>query len=148
MKTWRMNDRGVALVEFALIALLLMTLAMGIIDFGILAKDKLTLGSAARDGAREAALGGNLTSVTNAVSASAPKPNTAEGEKLEVTLQYRDPALVDPQWTPYVEPADIPTGAANMQVKVGVVYKCNRISGTFLGTNPITLSTEEVMRRE
>ena len=145
MKTWRMNNRGAALVEFALIALLLMTLAIGIIDFGLLAKDKLSLGGAAREGAREAALGGNRTSVTNVVNASAPKPT--EGEKLEVSLWYRDPAAGE-GWTPYVEPVDITTTAANVQIKVGVVYTCNRVAGAFLGTNPISLSTEEVMRRE
>ncbi len=142
-----MNNRGVALLEFVLIALLLMTLAIGIIDFGILAKDKMTLGSAARDGAREAALGGNLTSVTNAVNAAAPKPNTTDGEKLAVSLWYRNATLGE-GWTAYKEPTDIPTGITNVQVKVGVTYACNRIAGTFLGTNPISLSTEEVMRRE
>jgi Flp pilus assembly protein TadG len=145
MKTWRMNNRGAALVEFALVALLLITLVIGIIDFGLLAKDKLSLGAAAREGVREAALGSIKADVEKAVYASAPKPK--EGETLVVYMQYRTSA-VGSEWTDYVQRSNIPTGSTNVQVKVKVVYRCNRISGTFLGNNPIELSTAEVRSSE
>ncbi|MBP6964477.1 MAG: pilus assembly protein [Armatimonadetes bacterium] len=145
MNTWRMNNRGVALVEFALIALLFITLAIGIIDFGLLAKDYLTLGSAAREGARAAALGGAKEEVIAAVRASAPTPNSTENPK--VYMWYAEMGA-NPDWRAYSSPDEIPPELADVQVKVRAEYECNRISGTFFGEDPITLSADEVMRKE
>lgn len=55
----RNKQRGAALVEFAIVAVLLFTLLLGIIDYGLLFKDYLALSQVAREGARTAALGKN-----------------------------------------------------------------------------------------
>lgn len=49
-------DRGAAAVEFALVALLLITLLMGILEFGRLWAIQGSLAQAARDAARTAAI--------------------------------------------------------------------------------------------
>ena len=50
------DERGSAAVEFALVLPLLLMLIFGIIDFGRMLNDKITLTEAAREGARSAAL--------------------------------------------------------------------------------------------
>lgn len=53
------GERGVALVEFALILPILLTLIVGIAEFGLAFKDFLSVSNAAREGARVAASAGN-----------------------------------------------------------------------------------------
>lgn len=48
------NQKGVAMVEFALVVLPLLFLVMGIIEFGWLLNGQISLTSAAREGARAA----------------------------------------------------------------------------------------------
>lgn len=50
------NERGAAAVEFAIILPLLMTLLLGIIEFGYLFNQQISLTQAAREGAREYAI--------------------------------------------------------------------------------------------
>jgi len=56
------DDRGVAIVEFALVAPLLFLVLFGIIEFGFVFKDSLTLTNMTRSGARTGAAVGNATS--------------------------------------------------------------------------------------
>lgn len=49
------RERGAALVEFAILFLLLMTLLFGLIEFGFLWLESYYIGNAAREGARAAA---------------------------------------------------------------------------------------------
>ncbi|MDH3500753.1 MAG: pilus assembly protein, partial [Acidimicrobiia bacterium] len=53
------GQRGIALVEFALILPLLLSLVVGIAEFGLAFKDFLSVSNAAREGARVAASAGN-----------------------------------------------------------------------------------------
>lgn len=55
------RDRGAAAVEFALVAVLLVTLLVGIMEFGRLWAIQGSLAQAARDGARTAAITGSDT---------------------------------------------------------------------------------------
>ena len=52
------GERGSAAVEFAMVLPLLLLLIFGIIDFGRMLNDKITLNEAAREGARSSALQG------------------------------------------------------------------------------------------
>jgi Flp pilus assembly protein TadG len=51
------SDRGAAMVEFALILPILLMLVIGIIEFGRAYNTTVSMQAAAREGAREAALG-------------------------------------------------------------------------------------------
>lgn len=71
MKKRRDNQRGAAAIEFAMILPILLTLLLGIIEFGFLFNQQITLTQAAREGAREYALhykksGFNLNSTVQA----------------------------------------------------------------------------------
>jgi TadE-like protein len=53
----RERERGLALVEFALVVPFLLILIVGIIDFGFLFNDVISVRQGARDGGRQAAVG-------------------------------------------------------------------------------------------
>ena len=133
----RMNKRGAALVEFAIVAVLLITLAIGIIDFGLLAKDRLALGSAARDGARAASVGRSAADITQVVKSSAPELNG-----INVLCYYREQGG---DWQVYAD--KIPDTVPSSGVQVKVVVNCTRAPGTMFGTDS-TLSAEMIMERE
>lgn len=92
------NDRGAAMVEFAIIAPLLLLLVFGIIEFGRAYNAQNTLTHAAREGAREyaitqdaaagelaaknAATSLNKSLITATLSACTP------GQPASVTLEY------------------------------------------------------------
>jgi Flp pilus assembly protein TadG len=89
------DERGVALVEAAIVTPLLLMLVFGIIEFGLLFKDSLTIANAARAGARVgtsqgndpmadyqilqavAGASGSLASVTKVIVFDATGPNGA-----------------------------------------------------------------------
>jgi Flp pilus assembly protein TadG len=66
-----LNERGQALVEFALVLPILATLILGVIQFGIVFHDYLALTDAVRTGARQAAVTHNSGTAASAVLNSA-----------------------------------------------------------------------------
>jgi Flp pilus assembly protein TadG len=71
-RTRRISDEtGAAAVEFALVAALLLTLVFGIFEFGRVYSELEVLTSAAREGARVAAVRGNADEVAEATVAAA-----------------------------------------------------------------------------
>ncbi len=67
-KAGRMNDRGAAAVEMALVLPMLLLLIFGIIDFGRMLNAQITLTEAAREGARASVLGADPTAAARAAS--------------------------------------------------------------------------------
>lgn len=65
------DDEGAAAVEFALVLPLLVLLVFGIIDFGRLYYEQITLTDAAREGVRVLALQGTVADATTAVQDAA-----------------------------------------------------------------------------
>jgi len=62
----RRDERGASVVEFAVVLPLLVMFAFGIIEFGRVYSARIQLTAAARDGARAAALGNDVTAATKA----------------------------------------------------------------------------------
>lgn len=60
-RRWRADDRGAAVVEFALVVPILLVLVTGIIDFGRLLAVAASMAAAVRDGARQAATASDLS---------------------------------------------------------------------------------------
>ncbi|HYI45850.1 MAG TPA: TadE/TadG family type IV pilus assembly protein [Actinomycetota bacterium] len=65
------NEKGAAAVEFALIASILFMFVFGIIEFGRIFSELEVMNSAAREGARAAAVRGTAADVESAVEAAA-----------------------------------------------------------------------------
>ncbi len=72
MTKQKRDDRGAAMVEFALILPVLLMLVMGIIEFGRAYNIQVSIQAAAREGARELALRKSSGQVDSAVRAAAP----------------------------------------------------------------------------
>ena len=83
----RTDDRGASAVEFALVVPLLLILVFGIINFGVLFSQQLTMNNAVREGARRAVVADPnaprtcaqiITSVRNELAALALDPNDVD----------------------------------------------------------------------
>ncbi len=77
------NRRGQAIVEMALILPLFLLLLIGMLEFGLILHDYITVAEAARAGARAAAVGKDNTAIENAVKNASPGLDKA---KLTITI--------------------------------------------------------------
>lgn len=121
------EESGQSIVEFALVLPVLMLIVVGIVEFGWLFNGKITLTSAAREGARVAAIVKNETTATAAIN------ETADLSGLTVTLIDYD----------YI------AGGPNSvnRVKVSVEGRMNPLVGLFI-TGPVDMESEAFMRME
>lgn len=123
------DRRGSSLVEFALVAPLLVLLLMGILDFGRLFQAWLVVTHAAREGARSAAVGKSSSEVRDQVFLASPglDPNL-----LTITTQNAQ-------------------GATGSAVTVQVTYPVSMVTpliGDILPQNPYAVTASAVMRLE
>ncbi len=123
----RNNEKGQSLIEFALVLPLLIIIVVGIAEFGWLFNGKITLTSAAREGARVVAILKNETIATTAVN------ETADLSGLTITD-------VDFNY--------ISGGPYNVnKVQVIVEGSMNPLVGLFI-SGPVTMDAEAYMRVE
>ncbi|GJG85664.1 hypothetical protein tb265_08450 [Gemmatimonadetes bacterium T265] len=73
---WARDERGTAIVEFAIIFPVLLTMLLAIIDFGRMMAVAASLAAAVRDGARQGAV---ATDLTDATQISAVKSRVISG---------------------------------------------------------------------
>lgn len=143
------NNRGAALVEFALVSLLLITLVFGVIEFSLIMKDSMTLNQAAREGVRSASVGSPTATVTSRVEGAAV---TLTASKLSTSIQSRTSPTAS--WSSLGNSSDGTANAAQAgdQVRVTVTYPHSLITGKLFswksGGSTVTLSGDMVMRRE
>jgi Flp pilus assembly protein TadG len=150
MRWWkgrRSDDRGAAMVEFAIVMPLLFLILFGIIEFAIAFNDYQSIRQGARDGARQAVVNdyGNDTSCgIDGTAATAPanaqriicttKDRTGLGDDVRVGLRVTENA---------------PSGFKNDTVKICTVRLVDPVTGLldpFLEDRP--LRTEVEMRVE
>lgn len=125
----RIGDRrGAALVEFAIILIILLMLVLGIIDFGLLLKDHLAISQVAREGARFAAFGNDKGEVLTEID------RWAGNLGLDINLLEAD-VIPDPE--------------SEKHIIVTVTYSHSTISGGFLPlADTVQLSSSMVARLE
>ena len=63
LRTSTARRRGATMVEFALVVPILLAILLGTMEFGWMAKNKLQLANAVREGARDAAIGLNVDTI-------------------------------------------------------------------------------------
>jgi Flp pilus assembly protein TadG len=100
MSRFKRDDRGAAMVEFAIVLPVLMLILLGIIEFGRAYNAQVSIQAAAREGARELALRHSSTDVVSATRGGAPTvtidsiaqtpcPATGDGKaKVKITESF------------------------------------------------------------
>lgn len=121
------GERGASAVEFALILPLLLSLVLGIAEFGHGFQVQGTLSAAAREGVRVMALQNDPAAARDAVHAA---------------TSMLDPALSDAQMD--FEPDSCPQSGGSQLVTLTVTYPMPLMTG-FFGTT-VTLTGKAVMR--
>lgn len=117
------SEAGAAAVEFALIASVLFLLVFGIIEFGRIFNELEVMNSAAREGARAAAVRGTSTEVADAAAAAA----------VPYTLDSTPTADKTCDDTTSGQPVTV-TWNQNFEISVGLLPELNRdieIRGVF-----------------
>ncbi|RQD73605.1 MAG: hypothetical protein D5R97_09185 [Candidatus Syntrophonatronum acetioxidans] len=94
------NDKGQTLVEFALVLLPLLLILLGIIEFGWLLNGHITITSAAREGARAAAVGGDAAvavdrHITGSALSNVTATTSTEGNDVVVSVNGHIQPLVN-----------------------------------------------------
>ncbi|WEO78007.1 pilus assembly protein [Cryobacterium sp. SO2] len=105
MRKWR-NERGAVAVEFALLLPLLVTLLIGIMEFGMFYSAQISVTAAAREAARVMAIGNDPAAARTAARAASPVLDPAltdtqiaisgacvSGATAKITISYSLPAL-------------------------------------------------------
>ena len=77
------NQRGQALVEFTIVLPILMLLIMGIFQFGMMLNAYITIGNAAREGARAGIIGSSDAEIQNLIISTSP---SLEPKNLSVSI--------------------------------------------------------------
>lgn len=150
------KQRGTASVEFALVLPLLLSLLFGIIEFGFVFKDQLSLQQAAREGARVAAVGRGVSEIDARITGCATGLSL---DRLTYTKSWR--TYANGVWSAWTSLADRTDGSGDndapqgAQVRVTCTYTHNLLTGPLFarligrpGESTMGLRAEMVIRRE
>jgi hypothetical protein len=142
MKILVRGERGAATVEFAIIAIVLLALVFGIIEFGILMFDKHVLTNASREGARA----GVVMRIPRLPDAAIIDRVDNYAQKFMVTFGApSDPiTVVTRPWLSRVPP----TPKFGDELTVTVTYPFDFLFLSSFGLGPIPLKAETRMRME
>jgi len=97
------RERGQASLELVLVLPLVITLVSVCVQAGVLVRDRVRLGHAAREAARSAMVGGGVGAAAAAAASARLEPDRLEvrveggslpGDRLVVTVRYRAPTDV------------------------------------------------------
>lgn len=148
----RRNRRGATLVEFALLIPVLMLVLLGIMEFGWLTFNQLTVANAAREGARMAAVGKTTSTIqARVINQAKPVAVTTADIKLESAAQPV-PASNDPSWGSWpgddttVTPAENAVKSGNL-VRITVKIRHHALTG-IPGFNNRDINAAVAMVRE
>ena len=126
---WNRNDRGQAILEFAMVLPLFLLVMVGTAEVGILVHHYLVLHAGIREGARVAATGSAVADIRTRVYSATPTLNSAD---LTVAVTNAE-------------------GVRGSMVTVNATYTVDLITPmieTLMGQDPFPLSTQVTMRLE
>jgi hypothetical protein len=149
MKSPFNHRRGAALVEFSLVLPLLMLLLLGVMEFGMIMHDFLTLAHSVREGVRSAAIGNRADEIKQQVRRAALP--SLQDEMIHIRYEDKDGKWVEV--TGASTSAAIPSDAHYAEVSV-VGYPHKMVTGSFFSwlpgvqNNTMLLRSKMIMRRE
>lgn len=155
------SRRGAALVELAIVLVVLMLLVTGIMEFGLMFRNYLDVGQSVSAGCRSAALGSGTSVVGSRITSTLTALGLNTQYSTSTVLQYRTYNKLTGVWTGWQTLGNAPSGYNNApsdatydsQIKITMVYTYPLATGAFLspiiGQNGnVRLSGTCVMRRE
>ncbi|NLJ31875.1 MAG: pilus assembly protein [Clostridiales bacterium] len=137
----RENEKGQAMVEFALVLPILILLVCGIIDFGWIYSNQITVTNACREAARYSSVhlmdndGGDISGVEDDARALV--------SQFAPMLESPTVTFEDPDNTSITSDSDTVKVTVSAQVPV-----LTGITSTFLGGNEVKVSAESTMKIE
>ena len=134
------NERGAAVVEFAIISVLLLMIVFALIEFGILMFDKHILTNASREGARAGIVMRNPRVSDDAIEAIV----NAYAEKFMVS--FGASGTLDTKVTPLE--ALRSTTSTGDELEVAVTYEFDFLVLSGFGFGPVPLAAKTRMRIE
>lgn len=136
-----------AVVEFALIVPVLITLLLGIIEFGLLVRTNLTLANASREGARSASLGAKQADIRARVTSAAPPLNltVAQGGNIIIQQSVDNGVTYTAPAADLVSSNSVPIGA---MLRVTAVTRHRSLTGFFSFVNNKIMSGSATFRKE
>ena len=148
----RSRRRGATIIEFALITPVILGMLLGIMEFGWLVKNHLTLANATREGARAAGVGSTSTDTRNRVI-NGGAPLSFVSPNGSIVLQYS----LNNDTTYQGWPADLAASSTmparngvppGKMIKITSTSKHKSLTGFFPFLQNRNLQVSVVMRRE
>jgi len=137
------QQRGAALVEFALISVLLFLLLFGIIEVGLLLGDQAQVGAAAREAVRSASVGNTTgTAETGGVNAGTGLHLTTASVSLEKSLDN------GATWVPLGDAGSTNDAVAGNLIRATVSYNHPLVTTLIFSGSTRLLTAKLVMQRE
>ena len=136
-------ERGAALVEFGLVAVLLFTLIFGIVDFGNAYNDYISVRQGTRDGVRQSVTG-RIGSDTSCTVAGGETHTSAH----KVMCLTKERVGLDDADVRVAIDVNDPPGDDRGSIAVCVMYPLESITGFFPFLNGRVVRTEVQMRTE
>lgn len=141
------QEKGAALVEFALVVTLLMLLVFGIIEFGRILHTQLVVTSAAREGARKAVVTGDENDIETAISNATASLNATVSKNTGAKDGSAVPGSSDVVWWYYEKPSGNAIGNPVYVYVKGRVDLVVPLISNIIGT-PKALQSNAMMRIE
>jgi Flp pilus assembly protein TadG len=138
---------GAAIIEFALVVPVLLTLLIGIMEFGWLVKNNLMVANAAREGARCASVGKPTTEIRTRV-ANSMAPLSVTSPTGTVIINWSDNNGDDKYIYPVTDSGSSNSVKSGKLIKVIVRTKHKPLTGFFPFLKDRTIETYATMRRE
>jgi len=147
-----MKRRGSTIVEFALVVPVLLAMLIGIMEFGWLIKNQLTIANAAREGARAAAVGKNTATIDARIT---DMTATIPSSPTSITIVKQKDNGIDADGYSYVTTlGDVACGTSTCNdaalatmVRIRVSTTNQPLTGFYPFMNR-TIQVDVVMRRE
>jgi len=139
--------RGQSIVEFAIVVPILLTMLIGIMEFGWLIKNNLQIANAAREGARAASLGRTTSEITARVQNSIA-PLSAISPNGSVIMRWSDTNGADAYPFAITDSGTQNAVLPGKLIKITVTAKHPTLTGFFPMLRNRSISAYATMRRE